>query len=69
LLLKEATEGTQGRNPEAGTKADAIGEHSLLACSSWFSQLAVLKYNLGLLALNKVSCALTCKSLIRKNAL
>ena len=34
----------QGRNPEAGTKAEAIEEHCFLDCSSWPAQPVFLKH-------------------------
>lgn len=37
----EAKVGTQGRPLEAGTGAEAVGEHHLLAGSPWIAQLAL----------------------------
>lgn len=36
--------GNQGRNPGAGTNAEAIKEWCLLACSLWFILLAILQH-------------------------
>ena len=45
LSWREAREGPQGRNLEAGTKAEAMGECCLLACSPWLAQPTFLHYS------------------------
>lgn len=41
-FLREDRDATQGRYLEAGTETVTIEEHSLLACSLWFTQIAFL---------------------------
>jgi hypothetical protein len=42
FTIKEVRAGAQGRNPEAGTEAEAMEECCLLDCSPWLSQRAYL---------------------------
>jgi hypothetical protein len=40
--LQYIVRGSHGRNLQAGTEAEAIEEHYLLSCSSWFVQTTFL---------------------------
>ena len=44
--LHSITEGSQDRNLEEGTDAEAMKDHWLLACSSWLAQAAFLELGL-----------------------